>query len=272
MMATTMPPLMTSLEIDVYGDDERVFAVLELLQRLTSLTLHMTNDPEIEHAVAGKWIHTAEDRVIMPLVSTICWRTRFISPVPRAAFTLMAACCFARSCNLLLEVGFDGAQWDNEDAYLIMSIIKSYQPAHITLEYFGRELLALLAPEIVRVPSVSIRNGPFAVQLFTQDVFPRALQLFVDYSSPDLDAYGDLVSLINSVDKMPYNPSTRADILLDIFFDTWSPPMNLALERLIWEHVRKVVYRLQTRNIWLKFYYFSVKLTRRLELWEDLEA
>lgn len=272
MLSTAMPSLLKSLEIDVYGDDKKFFSVLEQLQHVTSLTLHMTNDPEFEHAIRGEWVHTVDDRVYMPLVSTIRWRTRFISPVPQAALALMAACCFARSCDLLLEVGFDGADWDTEDALLIKSIIKSYQPAQLTLEYFSRELLALLAPEIVQIPSVTIRHGPFATQLFTQDFFPRALHLFIDYSSPDMDAYGDFMSLIESADKIRYSSSARVDLLLDVSFDTWSPPMNSTLEHLIWEHVRNVVHRLQQRNIWVEVSYFSVNLTRRLALWESLKA
>lgn len=188
MVAITIPPLLNSLELEVYGHDKMIFSVLGQLQHLTSLTLHMTNDPEFEHAVPGEWVHTVEDKVTMSLVSTIHWGARFISPVPRAAFTLMAACCFARSCDLLLDISFDGVQWEMEDALLIMSIIKSYKPAQLTLEYFGRELLALLAPEIVQL--CITQQELWTRSLAKAEVWPAAM-----YSAKRLSTSSCLYSL-----------------------------------------------------------------------------
>lgn len=268
-LATSASPSLTFLEMYVYGDDPHAFDILGQLQQLTSLTLHMTNDPEFAFAESGRWIHTVKSRVIMPCVSNITWRTRFVNPLPRDAFALMAACCFAPGCRLVLEVSFDGMKWEMEDAVHIMAILKSYKPSHVTLEFMDKAMLAIIAPQIVQIPSVEIRNGIYASEIFRQDVFPSALGLFIDYCSANLEAFTDFMAIFTHLDTMKHNLKTRVDIHLEVYFETWTPLPNVEVERLFWRYVRDGVHRLKQRNIWVDVYYFSVNLRREVAAWQN---
>jgi hypothetical protein len=260
---TAAPPPLTSLDVEIHGDQTGAFQVIGSLQQLDSLAIRVNTVPR-----SGKrdvWLHRVGDRIVIPSVRKMTWQVELWNSVIEEALLLMAACRFGAGCSLFLDIGFDGSRWNEEHAALIGNIIQSYEPSHLTLEYFRRGVLAILAPIVARIHSVTIRWGNPPPELFIQGVVPRKLALYLDYKC-DARSCNDFIHLLASLDKVTSWSEGQHYLLLDIALDRVEMRVEPDLDSLIWTHVGSVTSRLRLQNVNVECLYYIAHSQRWYEL------